>query len=62
MKIEIGQRIKSLRLEKGVTQEELANHLGLSYQAVSKWENNISTPDIQLLPLLSVYFGVTIDD
>lgn len=46
MKIEIGQRIKSLRIEKGVTQEELANHLGLSYQAVSKWENNVSTPDI----------------
>ncbi len=62
MKVEIGQRIKSLRIEKGVTQEELANHLGLSYQAVSKWENNISTPDIQFLPLLSVYFGVTIDD
>ena len=62
MKIEIGQRIKSLRIEKGVTQEELASHLGLSYQAVSKWENNVSTPDIQLLPLLSVYFGVTIDD
>lgn len=62
MKFEIGQRIKSLRIEKGVTQEELANHLGLSYQAISKWENNISAPDIQLLPLLSVYFGVTIDD
>ena len=62
MKIEIGQRIKSLRIEKGITQEELANHLGLSYQAISKWENNISSPDIQLLPLISVYFGVTIDD
>lgn len=62
MKIEIGQRIKSLRVEKGITQEALANHLGLSYQAVSKWENNVSSPDIQLLPLISVYFGVTIDE
>lgn len=62
MKIEIGQRIKSLRTEKGITQEELASHLGLSYQAISKWENNISSPDIQLLPLISVYFGVTIDE
>lgn len=62
MKIEIGQRIKSLRIQKGITQEELATHLGLSYQAVSKWENNVTSPDIQLLPLLSVYFGVTIDE
>ena len=46
MKVEIGQRIKSLRIEKGVTQEELANHLGLSYQALSKWATSISTPDI----------------
>lgn len=62
MTIEIGKQIKSLRVQKGVTQEELANHLGISYQAVSKWENNITAPDIQLLPMISVYFGVTIDE
>ncbi|WP_138206644.1 helix-turn-helix domain-containing protein [Haloimpatiens lingqiaonensis] len=62
MAIEIGKQIKNLRIEKGVTQEELANHLGISYQAVSKWENNITAPDIELLPKLSVYFGVTIDE
>lgn len=62
MSIEIGKQIKNLRIEKGVTQEELANHLGVSYQAVSKWENNITSPDIELLPKLSVYFGVTIDE
>lgn len=61
MGIEIGKQIKNLRIEKGVTQEELANHLGLSYQAVSKWENDVTSPDIQLLPLISVYFGITID-
>ncbi len=61
MGIEIGKQIKNLRIEKGVTQEELANYLGISYQAVSKWENDITSPDIQLLPLISVYFGITID-
>ena len=61
MGIEIGKQIKNLRIEKGVTQEELANYLGISYQAVSKWENDVTSPDIQLLPLLSVYFGITID-
>lgn len=61
MEIVIGKQIKNLRIEKGVTQEELANYLGKSYQAVSKWENDITSPDIQLLPLISVYFGITID-
>lgn len=62
MEFLIGKQIKALRNEKGVTQEELANFLGISYQAVSKWENGITAPDIQLLPELSVYFGVTIDE
>ncbi|MEG2291495.1 MAG: helix-turn-helix domain-containing protein [Clostridium sp.] len=62
MTMEIGKKIKSLRVEKGVTQEALGNYLGISYQAVSKWENNVTSPDLQLLPLLSVYFGVTIDE
>ncbi len=62
MVMEIGKQIKTLRVQKGVTQEELANHLGISYQAVSKWENDITLPDIQLLPILAVYFGVTIDE
>lgn len=62
MTIELGKQIKNLRIEKGVTQEGLAKYLGVSYQAVSKWENNVTAPDIQLLPKLSVYFGVTIDE
>lgn len=60
--MEIGNKIKSLRLEKSVTQEQLADVFGVSAQAVSKWENGITTPDIALLPKLSVYFGVTIDE
>ncbi len=58
----IGNQIKNLRLEKKVTQEELAAYLGVSAQAVSKWETNASTPDITLLPGLSTYFGISIDE
>lgn len=61
-KMEIGQKIKTLRANKGITQETLAENLGVSYQAVSRWENSITMPDIQLLPKISIYFGVTIDE
>lgn len=57
----IGQRIANLRKEKGLTQEELAVKLDLSAQAVSKWENDISCPDIMLLPKLSAILGVSVD-
>lgn len=60
--LEIGKKIKYLRRDKGVTQEVLANHLGVTTQAVSKWENEATAPDISLLPDISVYFGVTIDE
>ncbi|MBQ8280428.1 MAG: helix-turn-helix domain-containing protein [Roseburia sp.] len=58
----IGNQIKTLRLEKKVTQEDLAARLGVSAQAVSKWETNASTPDITLLPDIATYFGVAIDE
>ena len=58
----IGKRIKSLRLSASMTQEELASRLGVSAQAVSKWESGVNMPDILLLPELSVIFGVRIDD
>lgn len=60
--MEIGNKIKALRLGKSVTQEQLADVFGVSAQAVSKWENGLTAPDIALLPKLSVYFGVTIDE
>ena len=60
--MEIGNQIKQLRLRHGATQEELAAHLGVTPQAVSKWERGAATPDISLLPELSAYFGVTIDE
>lgn len=60
--MEIGNQIRQLRTRKGVTQEALADHLGVTAQAVSKWERGSASPDIELLPALSAYFGVTIDE
>lgn len=57
----LGQKIANLRKEKGLTQEDLAENLNVSSQAVSKWENDISCPDIMLLPKLADIFGVTVD-
>lgn len=62
MTIALGSKIKQLRLRKGVTQDTLAKTLNVSFQTVSKWENNVSMPDIQLLPEIAVYFGCTLDD
>lgn len=62
MNIHFGNRIKSLRLSRSMTQEQLAQKLGVSAQAVSKWESGTNMPDIQMLPDLSIIFGVTIDD
>ena len=58
----ISENIKNLRESKHLTQEQLANSLGISYQAVSKWENAVTTPDIMMLPLIAQVFGVSIDD
>ncbi|MDO4564349.1 MAG: helix-turn-helix domain-containing protein [Clostridia bacterium] len=58
----MGKRIAMLRKEKGWTQEQLAEKLGVSAQAVSKWENDVSCPDITLLPLLASTLGVTTDE
>ncbi len=58
----IGTKIAALRKARGLTQEELAEKLGVSGQAVSKWENDISYPDIMMLPKLASLFGVTTDE
>ena len=62
MDMTIGKRIALLRKEKGLTQEELATHMGVSPQAVSKWENDQTCPDISALPKLSKLLGVTVDE
>ena len=56
----IGKRIAELRKAKGVRQEDLAQHVGVTSQAVSKWENG-GVPDTELLPVIAEYFGVSID-
>ena len=61
MSLNIGENIKSLRAEKGATQEQLAEHLSITYQSVSKWENNITAPDLQLIPMIAEFFGVSIN-
>lgn len=58
----IGNKIRVLRKNKNMTQEQLAEVLGVSSQAVSKWENGVSAPDIELLPVIARYFGITMDD
>lgn len=60
--MELGTQIKVLRLQRRATQETLADALGVTSQAVSKWERGESAPDISLLPALSAYFGVSIDE
>lgn len=58
----LGARISENRKKKSISQEQLAEHFGISSQAVSKWENDISCPDISLLPQLADYFSITIDE
>lgn len=58
----IGKRIASLRKEKGLKQEQLAEMLGVSGQAVSKWENDQTCPDITLLPKLAQILGISVDE
>jgi len=62
MAVNIGENIKKLRAEKNVTQEQLAEYLSITYQSVSKWENNVTSPDLYLIPVIAEYFDVTIDD
>ena len=58
----LGERIADFRRERGITQENLAGTIGISPQAISKWENNATMPDIMLLPIIADTLGVTIDE
>ena len=62
MNLKIGEKIRELRNNTGITQEELAEILGVSNQSVSRWELGICYPDIELLPSLANYFNVTLDE
>lgn len=61
MKLNFGGNIRKLRIEQGLTQEKLADFLGVSFQAVSKWERGDTVPDIFMLPTIAAFFGVTTD-
>ena len=60
--MELGLKIKELRIKHGLTQDDLASKLGVSFQTISKWENLVTMPDVALLPDISEAFGVTIDE
>ncbi len=62
MEINLKEKLRTLRQQKNITQEALANHLGITPQSVGKWERGEGFPDITLLPKIAFYFNVTIDE
>ena len=62
MNIKIGEKIKQLRQRDGRKQEDLANALGVSPQAISRWEANGGYPDMELIPAIANYFNISIDE
>lgn len=62
MNLLIGENIRKLRRRRDLTQEEVAAHLGISPQSISKWERGDGYPDITMLPALANYFGISVDE
>jgi len=62
MQLNLGQKIRELRRHHGRTQEALAEAIGVTSQAVSRWEANGGYPDIEMIPAIANYFGITIDE
>lgn len=62
MKLKLSENIRNLRRKKDITQEELAERLCVSGQIVSRWENGVTYPDVELLPVIAEFFGVTVDE
>ena len=58
----IADNVKRLREARRMTQEQLANELGVTFQAVSKWENGVTMPDVMMMPQIAQVFGITIDE
>ena len=62
LEIGIGEKIKSYRKKREITQEQLADYLNISFQSVSKWECGDAYPDITMLPKIAMFFGITTDE
>ncbi|MBO5671317.1 MAG: helix-turn-helix transcriptional regulator, partial [Clostridia bacterium] len=62
MQLDLGQKIRELRRRDGRTQEALAEAIGVTSQAVSRWEANGGYPDMEMIPSIANYFGITIDE
>lgn len=62
MKLLIGDKLRLYRRQRELTQEDVAAALGVTYQAISKWERNEGYPDIEMLPSIANYFGITVDE
>ena len=58
----IDLKVAQLRKRKGISQQELAEHLGVTFQSVSKWETKSTFPDITLLPEIADFFEVSVDE
>jgi len=62
MNIKLGDKIRALRKSKNISQEVLAQYLGVSFQAVSKWENGENLPDVTMIPAIAIFFDVSTDE
>lgn len=62
MDVNLGGKIRRLRKQKGISQEVLAQAMGLSFQAVSKWETGAALPDVAMIPAIASFFGVSTDE
>ncbi len=62
MKLTIGENIRNFRKKNDLTQEALADRLGVTYQSISRWENGTTYPDLELLPAISEVLAVTVDE
>lgn len=62
MNIKLGEKIRALRKAKSISQEVLAQYLGVSFQAVSKWENGDTMPDVTMIPAIAIFFEVSTDE
>lgn len=58
----LGNKIKELRLEKGLSQEQLANAIGVSQKAIDYWERNVNEPKASYIVAIVKYFGITYDE